>query len=220
MPDPTRLNTLLAIVALILVLACTASNPEDNPLAIKEDVLLEGYKACLSAGGTEGYCQCLIDRHRENIPEAWFVGTEEPKAEWADRASAACNPIRATPTPTHVPFSVEEWDPYSPIPEGLSYEDSSAAYEKWGVEYERLTLPWRQASDRVVMAWNNANPNALLPACQHWNDVQRQIWTPALTRLAEAVNYPSQPLRMDCRNMALSIFVPGADMHDFIFDAP
>ena len=210
---------LLAIAALCLILACTASNPEDNPLAIKEDVLLEGYEACLSAGGSEGHCQCIIDRHRENIPATWFVGTEEPKPEWKVQADAACMP--ADPTPTPVPFSVEKWGPYDgPIPEGISSEDYGAAYAKWREEFDRLTVPWRESSDRVEMAWDNADVQALLIACQHWNSIQQQMWTPELIQLAAAVHFPSHPRRMDCRNMTLNIFVPGADWLDYIFDAP
>ena len=215
------MKTLLASAALVLILACSASNTEDNPSGIRENALLKGYEACLSAGGTEGYCQCFIDRLREDIPVAWFAGTEEPKPEWTDRAIATCTPIHPTPTPTPVPFSVEEWDPYdSPIPEGISREDYGAAYAKWRKEFDRLTVPWRESSDRVEMAWDNADVQALLIACRHWNSIQQQMWTPELIQLSAAVNFPSHPRRMDCRNMALNIFVPGAEFTDYVFDAP
>lgn len=217
-----RLACLMIGLLMLAGLACEpvpTATPTEAPAAVKEERLLAGYEACVSAGGKAGYCQCLVDRLSLGVPADWFLGTAEPKPEWIAQAEAACAPT-PTPVPTPVPFSVEDWDPYTPIPDGISGDDWEAAYEKWSVEYEAMTTPLRKASDLVLWAWANGEVNALLSYCQYWNELQGGMWTPQMRQLAEVGNLPSRPKRMDCRNMVLDIYLPGASVHDYIADAP
>lgn len=216
---PTLSRRLASLLIGLLMLACASPVPGESLEEVKEKTLLSTYADCLSQGNDERFCRCALGQNRENIPVSWFDGKDEYNEEWTALAFAACQQ-HFTPTPTPAPFSVEDWDPYTPIPEGISSEDWAAAYEKWSVEYETLTLPWRRASELVETAWHNADQSALLSTCRYWNDLQGRIWTPQLVQLAKVIGVPSHPRRMDCREMVLNIYVPGADWLDFISEAP